>query len=53
MRFVIIGGGVAGITAALDLARRKLGEVHIFSDEEYPYYYRPQLKGLLHLAHTR
>lgn len=47
MRFVIIGGGVAGITAALDLARRKVGEIHVYSDEEYPYYYRPQLTEFL------
>lgn len=47
MRFVIVGGGVAGITAAMDLARRKVGEVVVFSDEEYPYYYRPQLTEFL------
>ncbi|MGC9348479.1 MAG: NAD(P)/FAD-dependent oxidoreductase, partial [Anaerolineae bacterium] len=47
MRFVIAGGGVAGITAAMDLARRELGEVVVYSDEEYPYYYRPQLTEFL------
>ena len=47
MRFVIVGAGVAGITAAMDLARRNLGEVIIYSDEEYPYYYRPQLTEFL------
>lgn len=47
MRFVIVGGGVAGITAAMDLARRKMGEVIVYSDEEYPYYYRPQLTEFL------
>jgi nitrite reductase (NADH) large subunit len=47
MRFVIVGAGVAGITAAMDLARRSLGEVIIYSDEEYPYYYRPQLTEFL------
>jgi nitrite reductase (NADH) large subunit len=47
MRFVIAGGGVAGITAAMDLARRKAGEVVVYSDEEYPYYYRPQLTEFL------
>ena len=47
MRYVIIGGGVAGITAALDLARRKAGEIHVYTDEEYPYYYRPQLTEFL------
>ncbi|MDF1515016.1 MAG: FAD-dependent oxidoreductase, partial [Anaerolineae bacterium] len=43
MRFIIIGGGVAGVTAALDLAKKEAGDIHIFTDEEYPYYYRPQL----------
>lgn len=47
MRFVIVGGGVAGVTAAMDLARRKAGEVIVYSDEEYPYYYRPQLTEFL------
>jgi nitrite reductase (NADH) large subunit len=47
MRFVIVGAGVAGITAAMDLARRNLGEVIIYSDEEYPYYYRPRLTEFL------
>lgn len=47
MRFVIVGGGVAGITAALELANRRLGKVAVFSDETYPYYYRPQLTEFL------
>ncbi len=47
MRYVIVGGGVAGITAAMDLARRKLGEVIVYSDEEYPDYYRPHLTEFL------
>lgn len=47
MRFVIIGAGVAGFTAAMDLARRKVGEVIVFSDEPFPYYYRPQLTRFL------
>ncbi|MGC9469183.1 MAG: NAD(P)/FAD-dependent oxidoreductase [Anaerolineae bacterium] len=47
MRFVIVGGGVAGITASMDLARRNLGEVIVFSDEAHPYYYRPQLTEFL------
>ncbi len=47
MRFVIVGGGVAGITAAIDLSRRKAGEIIVYSDEEYPYYYRPQLTEFL------
>lgn len=47
MRFIIAGGGVAGITAAMDLARREAGEIIVYSDEEYPYYYRPQLTEFL------
>ncbi len=47
MRYIIIGGGVAGITAALDLARRKAGDIHVYTEEEYPYYYRPQLTEFL------
>ena len=47
MHYVIIGGGVAGITAALDLARRKAGDIDVYTDEEYPYYYRPQLTEFL------
>lgn len=47
MRSVIVGGGVAGITAAMDLARREVGEVIVLSDETYPYYYRPQLTEFL------
>ncbi len=47
MRSVIVGGGVAGISAAMDVARRGLGEVIVLSDETYPYYYRPQLTEFL------
>ncbi len=47
MRSVIVGGGVAGISAAMDVARRGLGEVIVLSDEAYPYYYRPQLTEFL------
>lgn len=47
MRFIIVGGGVAGITAAMDLARRENADVHVYSDEEYPYYYRPHLTEFL------
>jgi NAD(P)H-nitrite reductase large subunit len=44
MRYVIAGGGVAGVTAAKEI--RKLdpeGEIDLFSSEPYPYYYRPKL----------
>ena len=47
MRHVIVGGGVAGMTAAMDLARRGGNEVVVFSDEVHPYYYRPQLTEFL------
>ncbi|MDX9865192.1 MAG: FAD-dependent oxidoreductase [Anaerolineaceae bacterium] len=44
MRYVIAGGGVAGVTAAKEI--RKLdpeGRVDLFSSESYPYYFRPKL----------
>ncbi len=47
MHAIIIGGGVAGITAALELSRRNFGDIDVYSDEEYPYYYRPQLTEFL------
>ncbi|MBN1487267.1 MAG: NAD(P)/FAD-dependent oxidoreductase [Anaerolineae bacterium] len=43
MKYVIVGGGVAGMTAALDLSRRESGEIELYTDERHPYYYRPQL----------
>ena len=33
--------------AALELAKRKAGTVEVYSDEQYPYYYRPQLTEFL------
>ena len=44
-RHTIIGGGVAGVTAARELAGRVPddGEIHILSAESYPYYPRPLL----------
>lgn len=41
----IIGGGVAGVTAARSLADAASAsdEIHIFSGEPYPYYPRPHL----------
>lgn len=47
MRHVIVGNGVAGITAAGELARRQAGEVEIHTAERYPYYFRPRLPYFL------
>lgn len=48
MRFVIIGNGAAGITAARTLSQAVPGsEIHVYSDEPYPYYPRPRLPELL------
>jgi nitrite reductase (NADH) large subunit len=43
MRHVIVGGGVAGITAAAELAKRQAGEIVVYSEEPHPYYFRPRL----------
>ncbi len=43
MQYVIVGGGVAGMTAALDLASRDVGTIALYTDEAHPYYYRPML----------
>jgi nitrite reductase (NADH) large subunit len=43
-RFVIVGGGVAGTTAAQNLRRLDSdAAVMILADEPYPYYFRPKL----------
>ncbi|MFP4345953.1 MAG: NAD(P)/FAD-dependent oxidoreductase [Anaerolineales bacterium] len=49
MKFVIIGSGVAGMTAALDLSRRADAgaAIHLYTDEPYSYYYRPQVTNYL------
>jgi nitrite reductase (NADH) large subunit len=49
MKFVIIGSGVAGMTAALDLSRREDAdaEIHLYTEESYAYYYRPQVTNYL------
>lgn len=44
LRYVIVGNGVAGVTAAQSIVRADpAAEVHIFSEELYPYYQRPRL----------
>lgn len=47
MKHVIIGSGVAGMTAALELARREDADVQLYTDEPYSYYYRPQITNFL------
>ena len=48
MFHAIIGGGVAGITAAQTIKRSDPGaEVHVFGAEPYPYYRRPLLWELI------
>ncbi|MCX7854509.1 MAG: FAD-dependent oxidoreductase [Anaerolineae bacterium] len=43
-RYVIVGNGVAGVTAAQSIARARPGaDLHIYAAEPYPYYRRPQL----------
>jgi len=43
-RYVIVGNGVAGVTAAQSIVRTDpAAEVHIFGEEPYPYYQRPRL----------
>ncbi len=40
-RYLIIGNGVAGARAAVKIREKdSQGEVHIFTDEAYPFYYR-------------
>ena len=43
-RYLIAGGGVAGVTAAKEIQKLDADAViDIFSNESYPYYYRPRL----------
>jgi len=43
-RFVIIGNGVAGASAARTIARAHLGaEIEFYAARPYPYYSRPRL----------
>lgn len=44
MRHIVVGNGVAGVTAAQTIVRTDpAAEVHIFGAEPYPYYRRPLL----------
>ena len=47
MRYLIVGNGVAGITAAAELASRHAGQIDVYSAERHPYYFRPQLPRFL------
>jgi len=43
-RYIVVGNGVAGVTAAQSIVRADpTAEVHIFGAEPYPYYRRPRL----------
>lgn len=46
--YIIVGNGVAGVTAAQQIVRADpSAEVHIFGEEPYPYYRRPLLWELI------
>jgi NADPH-dependent 2,4-dienoyl-CoA reductase/sulfur reductase-like enzyme len=46
MRYVIVGGGLAGATAAQALRRLDAqGEVHLYAAEPYPYYFSAAAVG--------
>ncbi len=47
MRYVIVGNGIAGITAAAELANRGVSTIAVYAAEPYPYYFRPQLPPFL------
>jgi len=48
MRYIIIGNGVAGTTAAINIRKvDNVGEITIFSDEAYPFYSRIRLPEYL------
>jgi len=47
MRYVIVGNGVTGITAAAELAGRRAGTIEVYAGEPYPYYFRPQLPSFV------
>ncbi len=48
MKFVIIGNGIAGITAARTISAAAPGaQIEIYTDEIHPYYWRPSLISLL------
>src|SRR6056297_343017 len=45
MKYLIIGAGAAGVSAAKEIIRRREedDEITVITDEKYPFYYRPRL----------
>ena len=45
MKYLIIGAGAAGAAAAKEILknRKEEDQIRIFTDEDYPFYYRPRL----------
>ena len=45
MNYLIIGAGAAGVSAAKEILKNKkeTDQISIFTDENYPFYYRPRL----------
>ena len=46
-KHVIVGSGVAGMTAALLLTRYDDAQVALYTKEQHPYYYRPEVTNYL------
>jgi nitrite reductase (NADH) large subunit len=47
MKHVIVGSGVAGMTAALQLSRYDDAEIHVYTEDTHAYYYRPEVTNFL------
>jgi len=45
MNYLIIGAGAAGVSAAKEILKKRKedDQISIFTDEDYPFYYRPRL----------
>ncbi|MFW9943255.1 MAG: NAD(P)/FAD-dependent oxidoreductase [Candidatus Thorarchaeota archaeon] len=53
MRYVIIGGGPAGTTAALEIRKRdKKGEITLISNEDYQFYKRSKILNFISASCT-
>lgn len=46
-KHVIVGSGVAGMTAALTLTRYDDAEISLYTKEQHSYYYRPEITNYL------